>query len=59
MRPNCFYVPLQSGIKKPGFITSNCKLGEERPGLRCKGTKNMEYNKIFLEKDFHRKEKKN
>ncbi|OUN95861.1 hypothetical protein B5F99_09395 [Odoribacter splanchnicus] len=21
---------------KPGFITSNCQLGEERPGLRCK-----------------------
>lgn len=39
MQPNCFYVPLQSGIKKPGFITSNCKLGEERPGLRCKDTK--------------------
>ena len=48
----CCYIKntyLWKGIKKTGFITSNWKLGEERPGLHCKITKNMEYDKFFFD----------
>mgnify|MGYP007133720772 CR=1 FL=1 len=38
--------------KKPGFITSIKYLGEELPGLHCKNTTIMEYNKPFFEKVF-------
>lgn len=41
--------------KKPGFITCIGYQGEELPGLRCKGTKNMSYNKQFFEKVFSNK----
>ncbi len=35
--------------KNPGFITSIYKLGEELPGLHCKGINNMEYGKLLCE----------
>ena len=42
----------ETGIKKPGFITSIWYLGEERPGLQCKDTDIMEYSKSYFEKVF-------
>lgn len=51
---------MQARVKKTCFqftkrSLSYEKLGEERPGLRCKSTKNMEYNKQFFEKVFSTK----
>ena len=49
------FVTRIQGIKKPGFITSIWYLGEERPGLHCKYTDFMEYNKSYFEKVFSTK----
>lgn len=43
---------LCKSIKKPGFFTCICYQGEELPGLRCKFSNYMAYNKQFFNKVF-------
>ena len=49
------YPQINIGIKKTGFITCIWYQGEELPGLHCKSTNNMNYNKLYFEKVFSTK----